>query len=202
MFKARLQSSILAIVLVSILSSGTIYAQSNQRPEYLQCMQQAVQDREDASLQLRHNYDEERIRLLENRAQDFTNLWVIDNDRDRRDEERRIERDYREALRDIERQYDDSEDEIRNGSRAAERECNDLRKQLAREERDAARAEARTTHNGDRYFSDEPALRPRGNEGIGFGGFFEDGPICGDDPWTLEGLGLVWDDLPIRVCVL
>lgn len=103
---------------------------------YRACVQAAVYRRESATISLYNEYYQRRMQLRVRLGQERVQVWAIYDSRDRRDEDRRVERQYKDDLREVERWYDDVDDEIGDRYRDESRNCDRERRELERRQRD------------------------------------------------------------------
>lgn len=95
--------------------------------DYLICMQQAEQRKEQEAVQLYAWKYQQMLIARERQAQRRVASWYIADNRARREEQRDADREYRDTLRAIENQFDDVGDAIMDRYREEERYCRQFR---------------------------------------------------------------------------
>lgn len=133
--------------------SGDMYPPYDADEWYRACVQAAVYRRESATISAYDQYYQRRMQIRVRLGQERVQVWAIYDSRDRRDEDRRVERQYKEDLRDIENWYDDLEDEINDRYRDESRSCDRERRELERRQRDWERGNRNSRSSSSRMSS-------------------------------------------------
>jgi hypothetical protein len=116
--------------------------------QFIACMQSAVAQHEEETVNIYRSYHDAYESFLEQRADARLDYWTIVDDRDRRDVERQVEREAREQERDLKRELNDHVRDVDRAFRDMKRDCERLRKDLRRQERDDERFSSRSSRSG------------------------------------------------------
>lgn len=134
MFTHRIIPAAVGIAFLA-LSAGSITAQSTSESDFLSCMREATERKEEALLDAVDTYYADRRAAIAERADKRIDAWDIFDGNDRRTALREADKDFRAQTREIERALDDTEDEAGDEFRTSERACNTAAREATRAER-------------------------------------------------------------------
>ena len=149
MFRRQLSTVALALALII---PAVVYAASDF--DFRSCMQGVMNTRENRSVDVTNNYHDNWRRALEDKRGRLFDAWNIDNDRDRDNTLRAIDKDFRNILRDNDRNYKNEQRTIQNDFKNEERRCKD---ELKNRERDR-----KNVPIGKRCFNSDVCSPPTG----------------------------------------
>lgn len=121
----RLLPIVRILLAVLLILPASAEAARNSDQELRECQQRAMQSRDERTIDITREYQRQSLSLMEEQRDRSFDHWGIENDRDRYDRQRDMEKDIRNRQKDLDYYFRQEQKNIANDFRIEDRACRD-----------------------------------------------------------------------------